>query len=578
MLVLSEPRPVSMRQRQRLVDELVRTGVQRPADVLAELHARGVVNRRGRPFSLSTIRNDVRAANVAPVKEIIGRVATAAPLWRHGRMLDIDKTQPHYEFWDELRRGKAEGFKFGGLFAMPLTQIIASFVFGSGVTAALADSIEASEDQIEHTNELLARFLARNHRMLLGLATDVYGLGDQYVAVNADGSTSLISPELVEIETDEQDYRTYKSIKVTTRLDKYTIEDVFTLTGRTVTVYQGYTGRGAKAVTTQTFNSLTGMLPIVHFPNDRGTNELYGRPVYEALYRLFSRYDDLIEKAIDGAEIMGNPIPVFEGMENVKETIAANSTQSDETYTDLEGNTETRQVLRWDRLSTVFVGKGGAFNFKAPPGGFTDDIRNMLKSLFLLMLDYTRVPEVVWGGAINSSKASADAQMPPFFQYIEGRRLALEGDGADELLGFEAKNGLYQLLDLWLRTKALTDPQVVVGPVVLKWPELDTENWETLLKWVTYLRGIGLLDDETTLQQFGQLDDPAAVLEKAKEEAEERKEDSFEFQQRLGMAQDSANQDEQTAPGDESDEDTPPDDNQRAPSDDTTGARDEQGV
>ena len=556
MLINVSDHPTTTRQRQRLIADLMAAGTEKPSDLLAELRARGVTNKGGRSFSLSTVRNDVKALQAAqPVTEIINRVVTTTPYWKAKASKAFDATQSDYEFWDELRRGKADGFAFGALFAMPLTQIIASFVFGSGVSAQLSDSVEGNASNVEYTNDLLSRFMSRYHQMLLMMAIDLYGLGDQYVAINPDGSLSVISPELAEITPDDLDYRRYASVKITTRLDKYTITDEYSEQGRTVKVVQGYaTGGGGKAVSEQRFENLIGTLPIVHFANDRGTNELYGRPIYEALYKLMSRYDDLIEKAIDGAELMGNPVPVFEGMENINETVSANKTQDDETYTDSDGNEETRTLLRFDRLSAIFVGKGGAFNFKSPAGGFTGDIRNMLKALFLLMLDYTRVPEAVWGGAINSSKASADAQMPPFYQYIDGRRMALEGIGADEGLGLQPKGGLYQLIDVWLRTKALTDPRVVVGPTAIEWPELEAENGELNLKWVSYLRGMGLLDDETVLRLFGQLDDPAAVLEQARKEAEERQAKQEEFQARLQDEQQRAAQDNTQGAGAETDE------------------------
>jgi hypothetical protein len=544
MVVTLDTRLTTTRQRQRLVRELARAGSTRPSEIMAELMARGVVNGRGQPFSLSTIRNDLRGlSHEQRVSEIIGRTVLATPIWKRHVAKSYDATQTDYQFWDDLRRGKAAGFKFGALFCMPLAQIIASFVFGNGLSAALAKTVEAPTTSLDYTNDLLSRLLSRLHRALGLMAIDLYGLGDQYAVVNPDSSLSFVSPESVEITPNDLDYRLTDKIAITTRLDKFTVTDEYTATQRVLRLRSG--AASGKIVDEQVFENLIGRIPIVHFPNDRGTNEIYGRPIYEALYRLLSRYDDLIEKAIDGAELMGNPMPAFEGMENIEETIEANTTIDDETYDDADGNEETRPLLKFDRLGALFIGKGGSFNFKSPGVGFTDDIRNVLKSLFLLMLDYTRVPEAVWGGAIASSKASADAQMPPFYQYIESRRLALEGDGADDELGMVPRSGLYELMDLWLRTRALTDPRVVVGPTALKWPELNTADWQVLLKWTSYLRGVGVMDDLTTLEQFGQLEDPAAVLEKAQAEAEARKEEGADFAQRLKDAGDEADQEAQ---------------------------------
>lgn len=547
---------VTTRQRKRHVAQLVRDGVTKPGDLREMLASQGVVNRStGRPFSLSTLRTDVREmqAKGEHVSEIIGRTTDVVPLWRYRLAKSVDETQIDYEFWDKLRRGKATGFQFGGLFCKPLTEIVASGVIGDGVQCSLSEDVGAPKENIEYTNKLLSRLMAREKRTLLALETDKYALGDQHIAVNPDGSFSRISPELVRLTPNDLDYRVIDAVKVTTRLDKYTIEDVFRVDGRTVTIKPNASGGRSARDRVIDYDNLIGRLPIVHFPNDRGTNEIYGRPIYEALYRLFSRYDDLIEKAIDGAELMGNPIPAFEGMDNIKETIDANATIDTEEYQDVDGNDDERTLINWDTLGVVFVGKGGAFNFKSPGAGFTNDIRGMLKALFLLLLDFTRVPEAVWGGAIASSKASAEAQMPPFYQYLESRRVQLEGAGYDDGLNAEASGGLHELVDVWLRTKALTDPRVVVGPVAFEFSELDAANWESLLKWVTYLRGIGNLDDETTLTLFGQVDNPAAVLEKAKEEADERQQreaEKQEFAARLKQAENDAanNGEEETAP------------------------------
>lgn len=555
IVVANQPKPVSAHKRQRLIAEIVGDGhACKPATIHEALAERGVVNAKtGRPFSLATVRNDLRTleAQQTVTREIIGRYEVVQPLWQSRTVVSVDKTQGDYAFWDKLRRGKAEGFRLGALFAMPLTQIVASYVLGKGVTLALAEQAEGTAANIEYTNGLLQRFGAKYHRLLHTLAVDKYGLGDQYVAVNPDASLSTISPELVTLEWDDLDYRRVTKVRVETRLEAYHITDEYTETGRTVTIRTSGKASSARLQMggqPTEYENLIGRLPVVHFANDRGTNEIYGRPLYEALYHLFSRYDDLLEKAIDGAELMGNPIPAFEGMENISETIEANATQDDESYTDIDGNGETRNLINWDRLSVLFIGKGGSFNFKSPGAGFTNDVRDMLKSLFYLLLDYTRVPEYVWGGAISSSRASAETQQDPFHQYIEGRRVEFEGDGGDADLGLSARGGLHELCDVWLRTKALTDPRVVVGPVQVTWPELASEDWTRMREWVQYLHGANLITDETAVTMFGKIEDAAAEVETAREEADaafereqERMGDTFNGQ--LDAAERDAQQD-----------------------------------
>lgn len=530
--------PHSIRDRQRAVAELAQAGMATPAQIAKALAARGIVNpHTGRRYSSGTIRADLRAVERTGVREIIGRNATILSAWKRypSTKLTPDDTQGNYAFWDKLRRGQVEGFKLGALFCLPLTQIVASFVFGEGIGAELSKTVEASEDRIAYTNSLLARFLSAHHGLLLNTAVDLYGLGDQYIAVNPDGSLTVISPEQVEIRTNPLDYRTVDAYTVETRLREARLVDTFTKDRRSLLVE-----RGGQSVTYD-FENLIGRFPLVHWANDRAANEIYGRPVYEALYDLFSRYDDLINKALDGAELMGNPMPTLVGVENIDETIDANATIDDMDYIDRDGNAETRRTIRFDTLAFMVVGKGGDFKYASPPTGFTTDIRNMLQSLFYLMLDYTRVPEGVWGAAVASSRASLDAQMPPFWMYLQGRRIAFEGQGADPELGLEARGGLYELLDIWLRTRALTDPRVVVGPVTLRWPAFSEENAETLLKWISYLDGRGYVTRKTVLAASGHVEDPAAELEAADKEGAELRAAEQEYQDALQAAIQTAN-------------------------------------
>src|SRR3989304_1847013 len=153
------------------------------------------------------------------VKEIIGRAPLVTTFWGRRFPLttpSVDKTRPDYEFWDKLRRGKAKGYEFGGLFCGPLAQTVAMSVLGAGINVSLAEekltarSAESdvsqgksvTDDRAEYTNKLLSKMFSRMHSVLLNMLIDLYALGDQWVAVNPDSSISVISPELVDPEYD----------------------------------------------------------------------------------------------------------------------------------------------------------------------------------------------------------------------------------------------------------------------------------------------------------------------------------------------------------------------------------------
>lgn len=482
------------------------------------------------------------------VSEIVGRVTyNVYTLWRtsvSGKT--IDETRTDYAFWDKLRRGKLDGYRLGGLFCTPATQIVAGHVWGAGPTLALTDGGVDENDARTYTDTLLARWLSNELGRLVRVLEDLYALGDQFLIVNPDGSLAVANPETVSITRDPLNWTRPVAYTIVTRTDDATVTDEYRLDGRTVTIewHKAQPTLGVVAGQKQTlkFANLIGRLPVVHWACDRGANEVAGRPIYEAMLRLFSRYDDLLEKALDGAELMGNPIPTFEGLENIQETIDVNATNEDEIYTDLEGNSETRKVIRFDRQAAIFAGKGGRFDFKSPTVGFTEDIRAMLKSLFLLLLDHARIPEYLWGGAISSSKASAETQAPPFAQYIEMRRMQLEGSGADDLLGTDAQGGLLELADVWLRTRALVDQRVVVAPVRAEWPPVMSEDERLVLDKVQYARGVGLLTGETALEKLDLVDDPASELAKAEAEVAEAEAASREFEALLTEAMREASQ------------------------------------
>jgi len=453
------------------------------------------------------------------VSEVINRVVRFN-IWRMTpAQVTVDRTITNYEFWDRLRRGMAEGYEFGGLFCLPLAQLIASHVLDEDVNARLVASANGTSPNGHHeyTNTLLARFMAQYRALLSQVLVDTYGLGDQFVVVNADGTLSVPSPETVEVTYSPIDYRKVILITITTRLEDYVVTDAYTAEARTLTVERlRTTEEGEKGIVSlEVYPNLIGRIPVVHFPNDRSANETHGRPLYEPLLHLFSRYDDLMEKAIDGAELMGNPVPVVYGLKDPSAVVTAHEPQEDETFYDDDGHEETRQVINVDTRWGMILGEGGKFDFATPPVGFSRDTRDILKLLFLLMLDFTRVPEAVWGGAIASSKASAEAQMPPFYTYITGRRLQAEGQGEDAMLGTKAAGGFLELLTIWLSYKKLTDPRVVLDPIEMIWPDLGNVDLDVKRKWMEYLHRMGLITDATAVGLSGFVEDPAKEVAQA---------------------------------------------------------------
>ena len=520
------------------VATLLRTGTD-PSAIYPRLTTRNPVT--GKPYSKATVKADLRRiaqANPHRVAEIIGRVTYTKPMWPARILLSKDTTWPDYVFWDNLRRGKAAGYEIGGLFCTPIAQTIASYVFGGGISAALSPGLSAEtatsvhEDgkptrnlktavtkpakptavtgsPIDYTNVQLGAMLEREQGFLVNTVVDSYCLAEQYVFVNPDCTFSVASPETVNVEYSASDYRRMEKVIVTTKYVGSLVTDTYTAETRTVLIHY-LDGRKDVA---ETYDNLIGRNPMIHLATDRAPNEIHGRPIYEASLPIMQRYDDLMYKTTAGVEMLGNPMPAFVGLDNPGETLGLIATQ--QPYIDENGNPQVRYLLRLDRDAALVIGKGGDVKMVAPPVGFTKDSLDVINQLFLLLLNHTRIPQYVWGGAIASSKASTETQAPPFAKYIKFRRLLLEGIGADTALGLEARGGLLELIDIWLRMYRLLNPNIVVGPVQIEWPDIDEGDALIKQTYVTYFNAAGKMTDEDAFRVAGLFDDPAAAVARA---------------------------------------------------------------
>jgi hypothetical protein len=453
-----------------------------------------------------------------PVGELIGRTSyvtrTDALYPSQG---SVDWTVPDYKFWDRLRRGKQDNYRIGGLFASPIGRIMSAWVLG--------DNLKIIDGDNETVNAALADFVKDNKTKLSSWNYDGYTLGDGYTVVNPDGTLTHISPDQVYIETNPLDYREVVSYTITTVINTpinfvrdlmnpnfgqmmvdgrsdVTITDRYYADKRIVTVKRGYDEE------TQEYANPTGLFPVIHFPNQRDANAVQGHPIVEKLLYLFSRYDNVINKALDAVELMGNPIPVAEGLEDPLQSQKANET-STETVHLADGTTESRSVIDFDRLTMLWLGKGANFKFAAP-GSFTGDSGRMLEFLFLIMLQVTLIPEHVWGGAISSSKASVDAQLPSFAKAVGYWRQCFEPF-------------LLQLAQTWLAWRALVDPSLTVkNELSIEWDDIIPMDEKLTILKVRQAVLDGLLTDETELRILDLVDNPADEVENASMQAQEK--------------------------------------------------------
>lgn len=465
------------------------------------------------------------ATDVVSVREMIGRSSTQASIAVRTLFprVTVDWTQADYTWWDKFRRGKQKGFELGGLFAAPMASILADWTLGKGF-----DAVTDNDD----TDTALAEFVDDVLDILIDWHFDSNTLGDSYLAVNPDGSLTRLPPNTVEVVTNPLDYREVWGYKITTRPDEArTITDEYHIQPR---AYRKLTVKeGTRTILEEEYPLLIDELPIIPLRQGVDATEVFGHPRYEGLRTLFAEYDDVLRKSLDGVKLMGNPVPVVENADDPQQELDNNKT---DTVTTRLSNGETADVpvIDFSLIKMFFFGPGTRFKF-AQPGPFTQDAERTLVILFLLMLQHSRIPEWVWGGAISSSKASVEAQAPAFETLIKGQQR-------------KVGKAIRILLRVWLKYRALVDPAIKVLPITLTWPDVLPPNEELRLKWATALRMDNAITKKTFVRASGLVDDAAAEVVAAEQEALDRQaaQDAAIQQEIDRLAEQPDNDDEET--------------------------------
>lgn len=455
-----------------------------------------------------------RAGGLA-VSELIGRTVVgsvqASLIKSRAQVRTVDETIPDYEFYDWLRRGKAHNYTLGSLFAKRIEHIYASWTMGDGVGVALVESGDSDEptDPRTYTDGQIADFLKREATTLLTVERDKYGLGDQYIVVNHDGTLSVPSPDTVEVIRSPIDYREWQAVEITTKLDKITIVDRYEEFTRTVAMTDN-AGNTEELV----FENLLGRIPVVHAQFGMSANETNGHSVHEQLVPLYDQYDETIFKQLDGAKLLGSPMLSIEGLEDTEGVINLNEPETTSQYMDDHGNIVDQQQIKIDENAVLMIGKGGTARFVAPPTGFTADTAQALKTLFIMLLEHTGIPEFVWGTQISSGRSSTEVQMVQWTKDVQALRLFNE-------------KWIMDLCEIWLAAAALVDAKIVIDAMAVAWPELTEQDAAQLLQELKFAAEEGLLTRQAMLELLDLVEDAAQAVQEAEDELDARREKEF---------------------------------------------------
>lgn len=369
-------------------------------------------------------------------------------------------------------------FVLGASFGKPIVNATAAFTVGK---LPEVQSDEGSEDQVNEINW----WMEQNRGKIFQLARNSFRDGDSYIRVWEDQTASLIAPHKVEKVVDPVtgellgfDITTYVKNDQENKLTKYVEElrkktpfrqvKVYTKDSKSFSIDAQYTEEGTA--------DEERPLPVVHFPNEPEPDQMYGNSDYQSVYALMANYHDVLANAIKNNIYNSNAVPVFEGIENIKEFMEANGTKRD------DGTYE----FKWNPDNLVIGGKG--FNAKILAGvSNAADAQTILEIIFWLICQNSETPEFVMGTAVQSSKASVSEQMPVMIKKAERKQTSLT-DPFKELVNLLN----YRLSQTKSKFKAEFDFE-------LKWLPILDDDLKLNIEIVKVLAENGCITDSTKM-------------------------------------------------------------------------------
>ena len=443
---------------------------------------------------------------IGSIRELIGSADRYSFRWDDDAAYKVTVTQDahigDYAFWDRARKGKVDKLTIAGAFLKPLESKISGWALG-----------QMPKFSSENSNlvEKAGDWWKENHASIMKGAKEALGLGDCYMVFNGDASITVVQPHVVEELVDPKDWSKIIGYRITevyshpTQLSStQTIRDDYYANKRVRTVYQD----GAQVSKTTYINPL-GMVPVIPIHNNAAGTEVRGRPEGESLLGILQWYNDVVVAGLEGNIRQGRPTPVMEDMTPAQIEFFWDTFGENETYYDSAGEQQVRKIIRF--VSDNLLTTAGKFKY-AQPGSFAGDTEKLLGLLFYLILQYTEIPEFVWGNAIASSKASAESQMPPFSVFIESKQMAWL-EWLKPLMALVVK--YLSIFEMGIAEDEKVD--ITFAPLTTQDGKLTLDAIETGLKH-------GLLDRETALRLMPlDVDDPKDVLNKVDAELEEER-------------------------------------------------------
>lgn len=415
-----------------------------------------------------------------------------------------------YVWWDRARRGKVKGLEISGLLLKPLYSKVASWVMGRPPMWRLPNNESFQED--------LNKWWERNYPDIMRAFKESLALADCYLLINPDMTAAVIPPNQVIPIRDQIDPTIVVGYKI---VEKFKHPDVPTLDVTITDEFLPFSRRrviehGQVIVSNETFSNLIGEVPIVPIYNIQGADEEFGKPEAEPLIPAMFKYGELFSAGAEGNIRQGRPTPVIDQLGD------ANAVQKfmdkyakRRSRTDIEtGETVIETNLEINLDEVIILGDAARFHYESPASS-SGDLRELLKVLFFLYVQYTEVPEFILGVSVSSTKASTEEQIEPFVKWLEMRR------------GLNLK-WMLPISRIVLKMLALRRPEVLPDFEdidVPKWRKMITEDGRLTLDTLAFLVGEGAITLELA-NRLAPVDipDPDNEVAAAQEQWRSRKE------------------------------------------------------
>jgi len=415
---------------------------------------------------------------------------------------NYDSGTGDYAYYDRARRGKVRGLEISGLLLKPLGSKIASWSFGKPPKFKAANK--------ESTKELNDWWMQWKHK-IVGAFEESLNLGDMYLVINPDLSVTVLPPNVMTLIVNPANF---------SEIVGWQSDIVYqhpTEPGRTQTIrneyyadrrVQTFLTSGTEAITT-TYRNFINRIPVVHIPNNAGTDELFGHTEWEALIPMLQKYGSVFTSAIEGNIRQGRPTPVISQMGSAQDVnnfwAKFGKTRK---IAHADGTSETEEYLDWNGDKLLTLGSTATFDYKAPPP-FTADTSTLLGLMFYLFVEHGEIPEGFLGSAIASSQASLSTQLDPLVKFIQKKQGYSEG-------------WVLETAEIVLAFKAIINFKVLTERPTVTWQDLTNKDAATTLNAIKLGRDEHLLDRETALIQLPlDIDNVEEVLAAAQKEADE---------------------------------------------------------